>query len=165
MSNLALTAEEVLAWTEKNSAAWKQLLTEHPEALSIPCDITQTKTVGELLQHIVAVELRYAERLANLPISDYAAIPFDSVEVIYATHDRAIALFQQQLATDSIDWNERIEYATRTMGSARSSRKTIFFHALLHSARHYAQLATLVRQHGIKPGWPMDYIVMDIEKV
>ena len=165
MNHPALTAEEVLAWHEKNSAAWKQLLTEHPEALSLSCDIAQTKTVGELLQHIVAVELRYAERLANLPQTDYTAIPFDSVEAIYATHTRATALFQQLLATDTVDWNERIDYVTRTMGPARSARKSIFFHAMLHAARHYAQLATLVRQHGIKPVWPMDYLVMDIEKV
>ncbi len=164
MSNLALTAEEVLDWHEKNTAAWKQLLTEHPEALSFHCDIAQTKSAGELLQHIIAVELRYAERLANLPATDYAAIPFDSVEAIYATHDRATSLFQQLLASDNIDWNERIEFVTRSRGPARSSRKTVFFHALLHTARHYAQLATLVRQHGITPTRPMDYLFMDIEK-
>lgn len=165
MNNLALTGEEVLDWHEKNTAAWKQLLTEHPEALSFPCDIVQTKTAGELLQHVVAVELRYAERLADLPATDYSAIPFDSVEVIYATHNRATALFQQMLASNTIDWNERIEFITRSRGPARSSRKTVFFHALLHSARHYAQLATLARQHGIAPTWPMDYLFMDLEKV
>jgi uncharacterized damage-inducible protein DinB len=165
MSNLALTAEETLAWHEANSAAWKKLLTEHPEALSFTCDIAQTKTIGELLQHIVAVELRYAERLANLPATDYAAIPFDTVGVIYSTHDRATALFRQLLASDTIDWNERIEYITRMMGPARSSRKTLFFHALFHTARHYAQLATLFRQCGVKPTWSMDYLLMDIEKV
>ena len=115
------------------------------------------KTVAGLLQHIVAVELRYAERLADLPVSGYADIPFDSVETIYATHNRAIMIFQQLLASD-IDWDAPIEYATRTMGQARSARKTILFHALLHGIRHYAQLATLVRQHGVKPNWSMDYI-------
>ena len=165
MSKLALTAEEALAWHEMNSTAWKKLLIEHPEALSFSCDIAQTKTAGELLQHIVAVELRYAERLANLPATDYAAIPFDTVEVIYSTHDRATALFRQLLASDTIDWNERIEYMTRMMGPARSSRKTLFFHALFHTARHYAQLATLFRQHGIAPTRPMDYLFMDLEKV
>jgi uncharacterized damage-inducible protein DinB len=28
----------------------------------------------------------------------------------------------------------------------------------MHSIRHYAQLATLVRQHGFQPTWPMDYL-------
>ncbi len=123
------------------------------------------KTAGELLQHVVAVELRYAERLAGLAATDYANIAFDSVAAIYATHNRAMALFKDQLASNDVDWDERIEYTTRTMGPMRSSRKTILFHAMLHSVRHYAQLATLIRRHGIKPEWPMDYLYMGMEKV
>ena len=117
MTQPILTAEEVLAWNEKTAQNWRQLLTSHPELLTQPCDIAGTKNVAELLQHIVAVELRYAERLAGLPVSDYATIPFDSVESIYATHDRAIVLFQQLLTSD-IDWAESVEFPTRTMGQS-----------------------------------------------
>ena len=162
MSQPVLTAQDLIAWLEKTSTGWRQLLLEHPELLAMACDIVGVKTVAELLQHIVAVELRYAERLADLPVSDYADIPFDSLETIYATHNRAMMILQQLLAS-GIDWDAPIEHATRTMGRARSARKTILFHALLHGIRHYAQLATLVRQHGIKPNWAMDYISMDIE--
>ena len=163
MTQPSLTAEEVLAWNEKSAAGWRQLLTKHPELLTQPCDIAGTKTVAELLQHIVAVELRYAERLTGLPASEYAAIPFDSVESIYATHDHAVVLFQEVLTSD-IDWIEPIEFPSRTMGSLRSNRKTILFHALLHGIRHYAQLASLVRQCGVKPDWQMDYLLMGAER-
>jgi uncharacterized damage-inducible protein DinB len=158
----ALSAKDLIAWLEKTSTGWRNLVAAHPELLALPCDIMGVQSVAQLLQHIVAVELRYSERLADLPISDYANISFDSVQSLYATHDRAIALLQQVLASD-IDWNATIEFTTRSMGPARSKRKTMLFHALLHSIRHYAQLATLVRQHGIKPDWSMDYFVMDIE--
>ena len=164
MSELALTAEGIISWHEKTAQGWRKLLTAHPEVLALPCDIAGAKTAGELLQHIVAVELRYAERLAGLSPTDYATIPFDSVDSLYATHDRAAVLFKQQLAA-SVDWDQPIEYVTRSYGPARSSRKTIFFHAHLHSIRHYAQLATLVRQQGIKPDWPMDYLFMDCERI
>src|SRR5260370_35638705 len=97
MTQPTLTAEEILAWNEKTAQNWRQLLTNHPELLTQPCDIAGTKNVAELLQHIVAVELRYAERLAGLPISEYAYVPFDSVDSISATHNRAIALFNQLL--------------------------------------------------------------------
>ena len=70
MSEPVLTAEEILAWNEKTAKGWRQLLTNHPELLTQSCDIAGTKTVAELLQHIVAAQLRYAERLAGLPISD-----------------------------------------------------------------------------------------------
>ena len=135
----------------------------HPEILDIPCDVVGVSTVGGLLQHIVAVELRYAERLAGLPATDYAAIPFDSIAAIDATHQRAVTLFREQLTRDG-DWDETIEFATRSLGDLRAARKTILFHALLHGIRHYAQLATIVRQHGIKPGWPMDYLFMGAER-
>jgi uncharacterized damage-inducible protein DinB len=117
-----------------------------------------------VLQHVVAVELRYAERLAGLPATDYANIAFDSAAAIYATHERAMQLFRQELARE-IDWNERIEFVTRSMGPARASRKAVLFHAMLHSIRHYGQLATLVRREGIKPNWAMDYLMMDMERV
>jgi hypothetical protein len=115
MSQPVLTAQDLIAWLEKTSTGWRQLLLEHPELLAMACDIVGVKTVAELLQHIVAVELRYAERLADLPVSDYADIPFDSVETIYATHNRAMMILKQLLASD-IDWDAPIEYATRTMG-------------------------------------------------
>jgi uncharacterized damage-inducible protein DinB len=162
MSEPVLTAQDVFAWNEKTATGWRQLLANHPDLLTQSCDIAGTKTVAELLQHIVAAQLRYAERLAGLPITDYATIPFDSVETIYATHDRAIAIFQQLFASD-IDWNEPIDFTTRSMGTLHSNRKTILFHALLHGIRHYAQLASLARRCGVKPDWPMDYLFMQAE--
>jgi uncharacterized damage-inducible protein DinB len=164
MSAPTLSTKELIDWSERTADGWRELLAKHPELLTQPCDIAGAKTIGELLQHIVAVELRYAERLAGLPASDYAAIPFNSADAIYATHDRAAKLFQDLIATDS-DWDERIDFVTRSMGPARASRKAILFHAMLHGIRHYAQLATLVRQHGVKPGWPMDYLFMDMEQI
>lgn len=164
MSVPQLGADEVLAWLEKMSASWRAMLGEHPELLSVPCDIAGAETVGGVLQHIVAVELRYGERLAGLSATDYAAIPYDSVAAIFDTHDRAMALIQQEIRRD-VNWDERIEFMTRSMGAARASRKAIVFHAMLHSIRHYAQLATLVRREGVKPNWPMDYLVMDMERV
>jgi uncharacterized damage-inducible protein DinB len=160
-----LTAQDLIAWNEKTSTNWQELLTHHPELLTLPCDVAGAKTLGELLQHIVAVELRYAERLANLPTSDYANIPFDSVASIYSTHDRAFVIFQQLLVSPDINWDEPFEFLTRSMGPARSNRKTILFHALLHGIRHYAQLATLVRQHGINPVGLGDYLVMNLERI
>ncbi|HUD22591.1 MAG TPA: DinB family protein [Acidobacteriaceae bacterium] len=158
----ALTADDLIAWLEKTSTNWRELIEAHPEILTLPCDIMSVTTVGGLLQHIVAVELRYAEQLSGLPATEYAAIPYNSAAAIYTTHQCAVSLFRQQLAS-AVDWSERFNFVTRSRGPARSSRKSVLFHALLHSIRHYAQLATLVRQHGIKPDWPMDYLFMDME--
>ena len=161
MSQPVLTAEEVLRWNEATSDAWRKLLGEHPELLGVSCDIAKTSTVAELLQHIVAVELRFAERIAGTAETPYEEILYDTVENVYATHDRAIALYRQALAGD-LDWAKTMEFTTRSRGAAKASLKTMLFHALLHSQRHYAQLGTLVRRHGHAIQGPGDYLLMEM---
>ena len=164
MTQPALSAGEMLDWLETTSQRWCALVEGHPEILAMPCDVRGVSTAGGLLQHIVAVEMRYAERLAGLPQTDYAAIAYDSAEAIYAVHSRGMALLREQLDS-TVKWDETIEFPTRSSGTLRASRKTIFFHATMHSIRHYAQLATLVRHHGVTPGWEMDYLFTGAERV
>jgi uncharacterized damage-inducible protein DinB len=164
MPEPVLTATEMLAWLEHSSTKWKSFLEAEPKILNLPCSVAGVTTAGGLLQHIVAVELRYAERLADLPATDYASVAFDSPAAIYATHDRAMKLLREQIERD-VDWSERIEFPTRSVGNVRASRRAVLFHSMLHSIRHYAQLATLVRESGIKPDWPMDYLPMDMERL
>lgn len=163
MTQPVLTADEMLAWLDATSAKWRALIEEHPEILAMPCDVMGCGTVGQLLQHIVAVELRYADQLSGRPPTEYAAIAFDSAAAIYATHERAVTMYRELLAS-GVDWDGNFEFVTRSLGPMRATRKTVLFHALLHAIRHYAQLATLVRQHGIKPGWQMDYLAMGMER-
>ncbi len=160
----ALTADEMIAWLDTTSTKWRALIDEHPEILKMPCDVMECATVGQLLQHIVAVELRYADQLSGEPPTEYSAIPFDSATAIYATHERAMKKFRTLLDSD-MNWDAKFEFVTRSAGPGRAPRKTVLFHALMHGIRHYAQLATLVRQHGVKPGWPMDYLFMGMERV
>jgi uncharacterized damage-inducible protein DinB len=164
MKQPSLAAEDVIAWNEKTSQEWRRLLVAHPDILTLPCDIAGAKVAGELLQHIVAVELRYAQQLSGLPISEYSEIPYDSAETLYATHDRATEIFRR-LLNENIDWDEKFDFMTRSLGPARSTRKAVLFHSQLHSIRHYAQLSTLVRQHGIQQKWPLDYLFMHIERI
>jgi hypothetical protein len=70
MTQPILTVEEVLAWNEKTAQNWRQLLTTHPELLTQPCDIAGTKTVAELLQHIVAVHKRQPRQACRRDPSD-----------------------------------------------------------------------------------------------
>jgi len=164
MSLPALSAEEMLAWNERTAQTWRQLIEEHPEVLALPCDVYGVSNVGQLLQHVVAVETRYAQRLAGVTETPYDAIPYTTAAEIFGAHEAAMAGIRAELAKGG-DWDAKFEFQTLTMGRARASRKTVFFHALMHSIRHYAQLATLVRQHGFKPAYPMDYLLMGIEKV
>ncbi len=156
----ALTGEELLAWVEEMSKGWRALLEKHPEALLLPCDVRESHSVGELLQHIVAVELRYAERLSGLPESSYEQIPLGTAAELYGTHDQAMHLLRGLLSRSEMVWEVTIAFMTKSAGSMQATRRVIFVHLLMHSVRHYAQLATLVRQHSIKPDWSMDYLFL-----
>jgi uncharacterized damage-inducible protein DinB len=160
-----LTAPELLRWLTVTADNWRRLLNANPALLDAPCDIAGTTTVAGLLQHIVAAQLRYAERLASLPITEYAYIPADSVDTLYSVHDRAVAILSQLLIDDEIDWQQRIEFPTRSGGTLRASRRVVFLHAIMHGIRHYAQLAVLARHHGVKPDWPMDILFLDAERI
>lgn len=159
MSEPILTAREILAWCDTTSGDWQRLLAANPAILDLPCDIANTSTVAQLLQHIVAVELRYAQRIHAMPETEYEEISFDSVEALYATHERAFVLYRQALEGET-DWDTPIEFKTRSVGMLLASRKTTLFHAMFHSIRHYAQLGTLIREHGYKTDRPGDYLFM-----
>jgi len=158
----ALSVEELLAWSDRTAEGWRALLTEHPEALDLPCDVREGETVRDLVQHIVAAELRYAERLVDRPATSYDQISKADAAALFATHDTAMEMLRQVVARADVDWEETLDFQTRSAGVLRASRRTILVHMLMHGIRHYAQLAMLVRQGGIAPGWGMDYLFMGL---
>ena len=158
----SLSAEEVLHWNDTTARNWQRLLEQHPEALALPCDVRGGSTVADLLQHIVAVELRYAQQLRAEPITDYADIPKTSVAGLYATHDQAMTRYRELLADPAYPWDDDIQLVTRSLGTLIAMRRTVLFHALLHGVRHYAQLALLLRHAGIAANFEMDYLMMGV---
>ena len=48
MTEPALTATEALKWNQATNDTWRKLLSEHPEILSLPCDIMQVSTVAQV---------------------------------------------------------------------------------------------------------------------
>ena len=158
MTQPVLSATELLEWNDLTAQHWKALLAANPAALEFPCDVYGAGTVRGLLRHIVAVELRYSERLSGEPVTPYEKVPEGSAEELFAQHDQTMARYRKLLADESIDWDEKLEFTTISAGTRTATRKRILFHAFLHGIRHYAQLATLVRQRGIKPDWPMDFL-------
>jgi uncharacterized damage-inducible protein DinB len=160
----SLTADELLQWNDTTATNWRALLEQHPEALAIPCDVRGSANVADLLQHIFAAELRYAQQLHGEPISDYADIPKSTIADLYQTHDLAMAKYRALISDSSYLWNEETSFITRSAGTLIAPRRAIMFHALLHAIRHYAQLATLLRHAGIAPNWQMDFLFMSARR-
>lgn len=152
------SAQTLVDWNDANAQRWHEFILANPPILLLLCDIRNGKTVADTLQHIVAVELRYAQRLAGLPESPYEEIPKTSIDSLHGAHELALGLVRSLLSTPDYDWSAELTIDTIAAGRLRASRETILVHLALHSMRHYAQLATLVRQQGFKTNWPMDYL-------
>lgn len=158
----ALTTDELINWINETSSRWQAHLAAHPQVLDLPCDIREGATVRDLLHHIVVVALRYAERLNDLPITSYEQVAKDSTDALFAIHARAIALLRDALAKTDTNWDEDLEFPTRSAGTLKARRRTIVVHMLMHSIRHYAQLGTIARHGGAPANWVGDYLLMDL---
>jgi uncharacterized damage-inducible protein DinB len=159
-----LSFAQMLEANERETAKWENWFERQPvELLNLPLNIALAKDVREFLLHIFAVELRYAERLTGLPITEYEAIPTGSVRELFGIADKARGLYRDYLAraTDA-DLSAVLEFPTRTAGVLRASKRKMFAHAMLHGVRHWAQLATALREKGHGSDWPHDFLFSDV---
>ena len=146
----ALTFRELLDYTAGEAERWAEYFARHPEALDLPFAEGRTATVRGVVQHIFAVERRYADRLNDEPAAAYDAIPTGSTEALFAAGRDARARLERFLATASgADLARRRTFETLSAGTQTATARKIVAHALLHAVRTWAQLATVVRQQGV----------------
>ena len=111
------------------------------------------------MRHIVAVEMRHSQRLADLPVTPYSEIPEGPLESLSALHDETVKRIQALLEDPAQDWAEGIDFQTVSLGVVHASRRKILGHAVLHGIRHWAQLSSLVRAAGFQSGIGGDLMV------
>jgi uncharacterized damage-inducible protein DinB len=165
-----LSFGELLDYCAEENNHWRDFFTQHPDALDVPCDIAGTKTVREVVLHIVAVQMRYAERLLNMPITEYESLAARLAqgkpgEELFALSRKSLEdLRSFAIAANDPDWDGTLTFPTRSAGELTASRRKIFIHTLLHSIRHWAQLSTHLRQKGFKQDWQHDFIASGVIK-
>ncbi len=148
--SVGVNLEELLAWNDEAANHWFEHLKTNPGLLDLPCDIGGTANVQEFVRHIWGAELRWGQRLAGLSVlskEDTPAAPFDA---LFNLHRQAMEVFRNLLTAPEQSWNEIyvVELSQVPDELRQPSRRKVTTHALFHSHRHYAQLATLVRQAG-----------------
>ena len=154
-----LSFGELLDYASEETNHWRDWFKKNPQALDLSCDIAGAKNVREVVLHIVIVQMRYAERLLNLPVTEYADLNSKTAaELFTLAHTSAENLRSFAVAANDADWNGTLTFPTRSAGTLTASRRKIFVHALLHGLRHWAQLATFLRQQGFQQDWPHDFI-------
>ncbi|HEV3052983.1 MAG TPA: hypothetical protein VGX50_21930, partial [Longimicrobium sp.] len=82
-----VTFRELLAYTDAETERWYAWLREQPaEVLQVRVGDATRETVRELIGHIFAVELRYAQRLLDLPVTGYEELDMGSLDALWGIH-------------------------------------------------------------------------------
>ena len=146
--------EELLAYTEEESLRWKQFFRAYPQALDLPLDIAGS--VRELVKHIFAVELFFAD-LATGKKADPNQATATTLDEIFALGEKAASVYRDFfLRATPEQWAEKLELSRI---GVRASRRKMVVQALTHSMRHWAQIATFLRQQGFKQDWHHDFLL------
>jgi len=158
MSHTAVTFEELLADFDATAANWKAFFAANPGAAEVPTDIAKSANIAALVWHIYRVALRHSERLLGEPVSALEAAPSEkTLEPAWEMQSRASANLRRFLeSTDDDALSERMQFQTQTAGEVSGSRRKLCLHLFVHTIRHLAQIASIVRQHGFPPNWPQD---------
>ncbi len=159
MEKAAISLEELIQDNAGSTDLWRAWFAAHPDAFSLTCDIFDTRTVAGLVKHIFLAELRHSQRLTNQRVVAADEVHAASGDELFGVHDQAVTNYRSFIsqATDK-SLEEIIDIQTLSKGTVRASRRKLFVHVMLHSKRHWAQLATLLREHGMPTDWPHDFL-------
>jgi uncharacterized damage-inducible protein DinB len=150
---VGLAITDLLDYTEWERQTWLEWLRSHgASALQIrvgPHGDGRFQNVGEVVRHIFSAEQRYVERLSGRPMTDPSTIPADDLEGLFQFGQgsrQALREFIETLPAE--EWDILREFKLFHSRLSATPRK-IVAHILLHEIRHWAQLATLWRWHGL----------------
>ncbi|MGZ4839620.1 MAG: DinB family protein [Terriglobales bacterium] len=150
---------ELLNHDEQETGQWHEWFRRHPEALDAKMELAMMHDVRGVLFHIFLVELRYAERLLEQPETAPDALPKQTADELFGIAATARKKFREFMArATEADWNKAISFQTLSAGMISASKRKCFVHAFLHGMRHWAQLATALRQQGMKTDWGHDIL-------
>ena len=156
--SVGLTLEELLAWNDEAAKCWKSHLQKNPGLLEVQCDIAGTGTVQGFVRHVWGAELRWAQRLAGLPVLGRDDATTGPLDALFTMHRQAMEVFRGLLNTPNQAWDEvyaiesdptlkgRVDWIAAELRNP--SRRKLAAHTLFHSQRHWSQLSTLARQAG-----------------
>jgi uncharacterized damage-inducible protein DinB len=158
--SVGVTMEELLAWDVEASAFWKAHLDANPALLDLPCSIGGATDVQQFVRHIWGAELRWSQRLAGLPVISRDEIVSGPLEALFEFHLKAVEIFHGLLTAPAQSWEESftLDFDWVPPEARTVSRRKVLGHALFHSQRHWAQLATLVRAAGYPTGFKGDLL-------
>jgi len=146
---------ELLDYAEEESERWKQFFNRHPKALDLPLDIAGN--VRRLVLHIFAVELYFANAVLGLERVNPEKLPTEPLDELFDIGEQAARKYHEFFAKAKPgDWTELVDLGRVSL---KASKRKLVAQALTHSIRQWAQIATFLRQQGLKQEWTHDFLL------
>lgn len=144
----------LLEYTDWERQKWRESLLQHGDRILLTTTGANSdarfETVGDLIRHIFSAEKRYVERLSEEPLTDTASLPTENIKLLFKFGEesrKALREFIKALPAQQLDVPRDYTMANHPI---RATPKKFIIHVLLHEIRHWAQIATLLRQNGLK---------------
>ena len=155
-----LTFRNLLDYTSAENGLWHRWFAARSlDVLDLPFAEPPIDSVRRLIQHVAFVEHRYAAMLAGRAAPTATGSDADLVDTIFAyLADGRLKL--EETISEAIDagLERTIEIRTLSAGLQHVSARKAIGHALMHGIRHWAQLATVLREHGQRTNWGHDLL-------
>jgi len=152
----ALSYAELLAYTAEETRRWRVYLDQNPKALDVPIGGERNDVRG-LVTHIFVSEYRWGQVLVGehpTPPDSFKPQNIDEIWAIYATARKRLETWVAGATPE--DLAKMLTVKTITYGDTAASKRKVLSHSLIHGIRHWAQIATALRQACFVSGWSHD---------
>jgi uncharacterized damage-inducible protein DinB len=159
----ALGYETLLEYTSTEQHRWHDWFMAHPAAWAVSFATGRMATIGGVVMHIFAVELRYSQRLLDQEVTEWENFKQTSIDDVFELGDDARAQLVQFLTTAPESELDRVlTFQTLTAGIVSASKHKIASNVFLHGIRHWGQVAAVVRQKGFADQWNHDLLLSSV---
>jgi uncharacterized damage-inducible protein DinB len=164
VSRCALSYKTLLEFTSVEHHRWHEWFAEHEEAWAVAFAAGRMATVGGVVLHIFGVELRYAERLLEQRVTGWEELTQATIDEVFDLGEHARGLLVDFLTTAADeDLDKVLTFQTLTAGTVTANKHKIASNIFLHDIRHWAQIATVLRQNGFEDQWSHDMLLSAIK--
>lgn len=164
-SAVGVSFADLLRYQESEAARWRAWLeTQPPAVLDVPFGDAAKRmgSVRDMLWHLFIVEWVYACVLGGQSYDGYDKFGTQTLAELFAISAEARALLGAYLArATEADMTRTFSISGGGITINGSARKFLT-HVFFHSLRHWAQLATVLRQQGYQTDWQHDFVLSDV---
>ena len=151
----SISFAELLDYQQEQTEQWRELFDKKPFLLKV--DVSPTSTIADLLFHIFTAEYRIAQRLLGETMTQDAEFARRTVSDLFSIGEAAHLKMREYIAHRT---QEEVAIPTKfpspTLGEFEASPKKMLTHAIIHSIRHWAQVARAIRENGQRADFSHD---------